>query len=136
MNGYRPTRLEKKEGDAKRHDLHGRRERDSAIRGSGQLRDLTTGVPSPDEAVQYIMCDLRHGQHRNQDRFDRFQIPRPAEEPRTLVPDAAIPKKFFHIGQDPDQADETRQAARLPMAADAGRSIRVAAWWYQYTSTM
>src|SRR5215207_11138605 len=92
---------------------------------STQHREVWVAEAPPDEAVEDVVRRLREREQRDEEDLQRLPVPRPAEEPRALVPDAPIPEEFFGVGQHPQRREEDRPAREV--AVDPTRPRRAGA---------
>src|SRR5207245_10908564 len=85
-----------------------------------------TGIalPPANEAIKHVMRDLRQCQQRNEDAFEGTDLPRAAEQPAALVPDAAVPEHLLHIGDQPEQAEKRGQCPGMAAPRTRIRSDR------------
>src|SRR5207249_2231245 len=67
---------------------------------------------APDEAVEDVVHDLRKRQQRYHDPAQRTELPRRAEEPRPLLPDAAVPAELLDVRHQPERREKRHRPAR------------------------
>src|SRR3954466_5797288 len=68
--------------------------------------------PAPEETIEHIMRQLRHGEQRNEIHLQTRPVPICAEHPVFFVPDAAMPENFLDIRKRPKRGEKNDPVMR------------------------